>query len=58
MLQELLAEKFGPLDAATLVRLRATDSGTLLVWGKRVLTAKSLAEAFRGPAAKAHQADD
>lgn len=46
MLQELLTQKFGPLDAATLARLSATDSETLLIWGKRVLTAKSLAEVF------------
>ena len=39
--------KFGPLDAATLAQLSATDSETLLVWGKRVLNAKSLADVFR-----------
>ena len=50
MLQELLAEKFGPLDAAILERLKATDSETLLVWGKRVLNAKSLADVFQEPA--------
>ena len=56
--QEVLAEKFGPLEADTLARLRATDSEPLLVWGKRVLNAKSLADVFQEPAAKAHQADD
>ena len=50
MLQELLAEKFGPLDAAILERLKATDSETLLAWGKRVLNAKSLADVFQEPA--------
>ena len=46
-LQELLTEKFGPLDAATLARLPATDSETLLVWGKRVLNAKNPADVFQ-----------
>lgn len=46
-LQDLLTEKFGPLDATTLRRLKATDSETLLVLGKWVLNAKSLADVFR-----------
>jgi hypothetical protein len=49
-LQELLTEKFGPLDAATLARLKAADSETLLIWGKRVLNAQSLADVLQDSA--------
>ena len=47
LLQELLTEKFGPLDAATQEKLTAADSEALLVWVKQVLNAKNLADVFR-----------
>ncbi len=46
LLQRLLAFKFGPLDEASLARLAAADSDTLLIWGERVLTAANLAAVF------------
>ena len=50
LLQRQLAFKFGPLDEASLARLAAADSDTLLVWGERVLTAANLATVFDTPA--------
>ena len=50
LLQRQLAFKFGPLDEASLARLAAADSETLLVWGERVLTAPNLAAVFAAPA--------
>jgi hypothetical protein len=49
LLQRQLAFKFGPLDEASLARLVAADSETLLVWGERVLTAANLAAVFDAP---------
>ncbi len=49
-LQRLLAFKFGPLDRASLARLAAADSDTLLAWGERVLAAASLTAVFENPA--------
>ncbi len=46
ILQELLTVKFGSLDAATQARLATADSGKLLIWGRRLLTAENLAEVF------------
>ena len=49
LLQRSLAFKFGALDEASLARLAAADSETLLVWGERVLTAPNLAAVFDAP---------
>ena len=46
LLQRLLERKFGPLDEATRMRLTGADAGTLLIWGERVLDARSLAAVF------------
>jgi hypothetical protein len=42
----LLERKFGPLDEATQIMLAEADAGMLLVWGERVLDARSLAAVF------------
>jgi len=49
LLQRQLAFKFGPPDEASLARLAAADSDTLLGWGERVLTTANLAAVFDAP---------
>ena len=46
MLARQLERKFGPLSARTRRRIDRADAETLLTWGERVLTARSLAEVF------------
>jgi predicted transposase YdaD len=46
MLSLLLESRFGPLSEETKQRLNSADANTLLVWGKRVLDAKTLADIF------------
>ena len=44
MLTRLLEQRFGALPAATQAALRQADTGQLMRWGERVLTADSLDE--------------
>ncbi len=44
LLLRLLEQRFGALDEDRLRRLRAADPETLLRWGERLFTAKSLDE--------------
>ncbi len=44
LLLRLLERKFGDLPASVLERVESADSGRLLEWGERVLTASSLQE--------------
>ena len=46
LLLRLLERKFGALDRRVLRRIRRAEAETLLEWGERLLTAKSLAEVF------------
>ena len=46
LLARLLERKFGPLSARIRQRVDRADAETLLTWGERVLTARSLAEVF------------
>jgi len=46
LLQEQLEHKFGPLDEGDRLRIRKADRPQLLAWGKRLLTAQTLAEVF------------
>ncbi len=46
LLLRLLERRFGPLPAAMRQRIAAANAETLLVWGERVLDAKSLDEIF------------
>jgi hypothetical protein len=46
LLQDLLKLRFGELPADVAARLDAADGDTLRAWGRRVLTAGSLAEVF------------
>jgi hypothetical protein len=48
MLLRQLRLKFGPLDPAVEEQVRSADTGLLLEWGERVLTAQSLQDIFRG----------
>ena len=41
-----LERKFGPLDQATIERVRGAGSEKLLLWAERILTAESLEEVF------------
>jgi len=44
----LIEEKFGPADDAVASRVRRAGSGDLLVWAKRILTARRLEDVFNG----------
>ncbi len=46
LLLRLLERKFGTLDQRVRRKIRRTDAKTLLEWGERLLTARSLAEVF------------
>jgi hypothetical protein len=46
MLHALLQQRFGELPADVAARLDEADIDTLRAWGRRVLTAGSLAEVF------------
>lgn len=46
LLRRQLERKFGPLPAAAQQRLSAADAETLLVWGERLLDARSLDEVW------------
>lgn len=46
LLRTLLQERFGELPADAIARLDDADADTLDVWGRRVLTATSLADVF------------
>ena len=46
LLEELLETKFGALDDAVRSRLHQANSGELLRWGTRVLSADRLDEVF------------
>jgi hypothetical protein len=46
LLQEQLEHKFGSLDDGHRIRIRQADQAQLLAWGKRLLTAPTLAEVF------------
>jgi len=48
LLLRQLERRFGPLSADARRRIAEADSGTLLVWGERVLEAKTLAEIWGG----------
>lgn len=48
LLLRLLARRFGPVSAATRQRIAEADADTLLVWGERVLDAKTLDDVW-GP---------
>ena len=47
LLARMLAERFGPLDAATESRLAAASPDELMHWSLRLLAAQSLDEVFR-----------
>jgi len=49
MLLEQLRTRFGELPAATVAHIEAADMVDLERWGKRVLTAQTLAEVFGEP---------
>jgi hypothetical protein len=42
----MIERRFGPLSAADRARIQRADAGALLVWGDRLLSARSLAEVF------------
>ncbi|MGH8557514.1 MAG: DUF4351 domain-containing protein [Methylococcales bacterium] len=46
-LLRLLERRFGPVEEAVRERVRSADGDTLLIWGERVLIAKSLGEVFQ-----------
>jgi hypothetical protein len=46
LLMRLLERRFGPLPAEVRQRITKTDAETLLIYGERVLDAKSLDEIF------------
>ena len=46
LLMRLLVSKFGPLRPEDQARVEVADSETLLQWGERVLTARSMNEVF------------
>lgn len=46
LLQRLLTRRFGPLPEAAQQRLATADAETLLVWGERVLEARTLDEVW------------
>jgi hypothetical protein len=46
LLRAQLGQRFGELPADAVVRLDAADTDTLGAWGRRVLTAASLADVF------------
>lgn len=46
MLQRLLERRFGTLPDSARQRIAAADADTLLIWGERVLDAKSLEDVW------------
>jgi hypothetical protein len=46
LLREQLLQRFGELPADVMARLDEAEANTLLAWGRRVLTAGSLADVF------------
>ena len=44
-----LEERFGPLQAETAVTIDGASQDEMLLWGKRLLKAASLAEVFARP---------
>ena len=43
-----IKEKFGPVDAAVTHKIRSAGSEDLLLWAKRILTARRAEEVFNG----------
>jgi hypothetical protein len=46
LLLRMIERRFGPLSAADRARIQRADAGALLIWGDRLLSARSLAEVF------------
>ncbi|HSS47963.1 MAG TPA: DUF4351 domain-containing protein [Thermoanaerobaculia bacterium] len=46
LLLRMIERRFGPLSAADRARIQRVDAGALLIWGDRLLSARSLAEVF------------
>ena len=46
MLKMMVEERFGPLQAETAVMIDGASQDEMLLWGKRLLKAASLAEVF------------
>jgi hypothetical protein len=42
----MIERRFGPLSAADRARIQRAAAGALLIWGDRLLSARSLAEVF------------
>ena len=46
LLLRMIERRFGPLSAADRALIQRADAGALLIWGDRLLSARSLAEVF------------